>query len=201
MKLMKRIAAWPLLIASTAMAGDVIYFPNLRKDATGTSVSTKYGLDVNIIGGAGLGTQTEDSAHVSGDTGTFPLAVRNDAGTALAADGDYIPLSTDSTGRLRVDATISSLTPINSGAAYAQSTTLSTTAATETAPADAVGFILTADADNTAIIRFRMNGTASNTSGQRMEAGRDTGFVPFGGNLSLAAESGTQGYQLQWVTR
>lgn len=41
----------------------------------------------------------EDAAHVSGATGTMPLAVRNDAGAALAGtDGDYIPLGTDYLG-------------------------------------------------------------------------------------------------------
>lgn len=44
----------------------------------------------------------EDSAHASGSMGEFVLAVRNDAGTPLAADGDYIPLTTDSTGAMRV---------------------------------------------------------------------------------------------------
>lgn len=44
----------------------------------------------------------EDSVHVSGNPGAFVLAVRNDAGTPLAADGDYIPFTTDSTGALRV---------------------------------------------------------------------------------------------------
>lgn len=47
-------------------------------------------------------SHAEDSVHTSGDEGIMSLAVRNDAGTALAADGDYIPLSTDSTGALRV---------------------------------------------------------------------------------------------------
>lgn len=47
----------------------------------------------------------EDSLHVSGDVGAFVLAVRNDAGTPLAGDGDYIPLTTDATGALRVNAT------------------------------------------------------------------------------------------------
>lgn len=51
---------------------------------------------------ANLG-KAEDAAHASGDTGVQVLAVRNDAGTALAGTtGDYIPLSTDSTGALRV---------------------------------------------------------------------------------------------------
>jgi len=52
-------------------------------------------------------THVEDTPHTSGDTGLMPLAVRNDAGTALAADGDYIPFTTDSTGALRTTATIS----------------------------------------------------------------------------------------------
>ena len=43
----------------------------------------------------------EDSVHVSGDKGVMSLAVRNDAGTALADDGDYIPFTTDNLGRLR----------------------------------------------------------------------------------------------------
>src|SRR6476646_4656453 len=47
----------------------------------------------------------EDSVHVSGDIGAFVLAVRNDAGTPLAGDGDYIPFTTDNTGALRVNVT------------------------------------------------------------------------------------------------
>ena len=50
--------------------------------------------------------QLEDTVHGSGDIGVMALGVRNDAGTALAADGDYIPLSTDATGALRVNATV-----------------------------------------------------------------------------------------------
>lgn len=52
-------------------------------------------------------SHAEDAAHVSGDLGVMSLAVRNDAGTALAADGDYIPLSTDANGNLRVAGTVS----------------------------------------------------------------------------------------------
>ncbi len=57
-------------------------------------------LDVNV--GASLLAQVEDAVHGTGDTGVMSLAVRNDAGGALAADGAYIPLITDSAGRLRV---------------------------------------------------------------------------------------------------
>lgn len=46
----------------------------------------------------------EDSVHSSGDYGTQILAVRNDSGGALGADGDYTPLQTDSNGRLITNA-------------------------------------------------------------------------------------------------
>lgn len=48
-------------------------------------------------------SKAEDSVHASGDQGIMGLAVRNDAGTALATDGDYIPLTTDATGAMYVN--------------------------------------------------------------------------------------------------
>lgn len=50
---------------------------------------------------ANLG-KAEDAVHSSGDVGVMSLAVRNDAGTAVAADGDYIPLTVNSAGALYV---------------------------------------------------------------------------------------------------
>jgi len=45
----------------------------------------------------------EDAAHVSGDSGVQMLAVRKDAGAAIAGtDGDYSPLQVDASGNLRV---------------------------------------------------------------------------------------------------
>lgn len=67
------------------------------------SSSGRFSVDVNSLPPGGLGgTQyNEDDAHSSGDTGTLTLAVRNDAGGALATtNGDYIPLTTDSNGAL-----------------------------------------------------------------------------------------------------
>lgn len=66
-----------------------------------TNVGGKEGLDVNVINAA-ASSYAEDSAHVSGDTGNFVLAVRADAqGSLVSADGDYAPLQVDSAGRLR----------------------------------------------------------------------------------------------------
>lgn len=49
----------------------------------------------------------EDSAHASADYGNFILAVRNDAGTALAGTTlDYIPLTTNSVGGVYMQETL-----------------------------------------------------------------------------------------------
>jgi hypothetical protein len=67
---------------------------------TSTTVNTNPYLNVFAAGTFG-----EDTGHVSGDLGHQMLAVRNDSGVALAGtDLDYIPLSTDSTGKLLVNA-------------------------------------------------------------------------------------------------
>lgn len=51
--------------------------------------------------------KAEDSAHSSGDIGAMALAVRSDAGGSLVdTDGDYTPLSVDSSGALRVNAVV-----------------------------------------------------------------------------------------------
>lgn len=65
----------------------------------GTNLNTSALATEATLAGA---IKTEDAAHASGDKGVMPLAVRNDSGSALAGtDGDYIPLSTDSSGALR----------------------------------------------------------------------------------------------------
>lgn len=46
--------------------------------------------------------KAEDGPHASGDVGVMALAVRSDAGGAFAADGDYVPLSINASGELRV---------------------------------------------------------------------------------------------------
>jgi hypothetical protein len=112
------------IIADTASIADGDSIASYLVDSAGalitsTLVGADQSLDVNVTQSvlpAGAATETtsasilaeiaalshaEDTAHSSGHMGTMPLAVRNDAGTPLAADGDYIPFTTDSTGALR----------------------------------------------------------------------------------------------------
>lgn len=46
--------------------------------------------------------KAEDAPHASGDVGVMSLGVRSDAGGAFGADGDYVPLSINAAGELRV---------------------------------------------------------------------------------------------------
>lgn len=63
----------------------------------------------NSITTDSLAEHIEDDPHVSGDTGVFILAVRNDAQAILTdADGDYSPIAVDSTGQVQVVVTNSS---------------------------------------------------------------------------------------------
>lgn len=68
--------------------------------------SGDYGLVTRIVGTVttSAGGSTEDSVHVSGDTGSFILGVRNDAAAAtfVSADGDYSPIAVDSKGRVGI---------------------------------------------------------------------------------------------------
>ena len=55
--------------------------------------------------------KAEDAVHASGDNGIMALAVRQDAETPMAADGDYHPLTTNAVGRLKVSASPAFLDP------------------------------------------------------------------------------------------
>lgn len=84
--------------ASAALAADGDYTP-LQTNANGElKVAATFSEQAVFA---------EDSAHVSGDSGKFVLAVRKDAaGSLVSTDGDYAPLQVDATGNLRVAATI-----------------------------------------------------------------------------------------------
>lgn len=77
--------------------------PTLTNGNAGAiSLTTGGAIRVDVTSG-GVPGFAEDVAHTSGDVGVMILGVRNDAGTTLAGTtGDYIPLSMDSSGAIRV---------------------------------------------------------------------------------------------------
>ncbi len=90
-----------LVTLGFGMMFDGTAWDRVRGDAT-------LGLKVDVSGAALTALELidnivllEDDPHASGDSGVMVLAVRNDAPSSLAdLDGDYIPFTTDSTGRL-----------------------------------------------------------------------------------------------------
>lgn len=80
------------LAASTSADGD---FQPFKFNAQGS---------LYVTGGGGGTQYQEDAAHVSGDTGTMALTVRQDTPAgSTSADGDYQPMKTDSVGRVHVN--------------------------------------------------------------------------------------------------
>lgn len=68
--------------------------------SSGTVISVLKGLLTTLrVSAVGL-LKAEDAVHASGDSGVMMLAVRKDTATAVAADGDYIPVIVDANGRL-----------------------------------------------------------------------------------------------------
>jgi hypothetical protein len=95
---------------------------------TGTwNIATITGSITPGVSAGNLG-KAEDAAHTTGDVGVMALAVRNDAGTALAGTtGDYIPITTDANGAVHISDVIAKKvgTPtLSSVAASATSVTL-----------------------------------------------------------------------------
>lgn len=76
----------------------------LAVDSSGRIIT---GAQVPGTGATNLG-KAEDAPHTSGDTGVFILGVANEAQAAFAADGDYIPLSTDTKGNQTVVGNVAS---------------------------------------------------------------------------------------------
>lgn len=95
---------------SAAVSGDVgVSVLAVRQDTLVSLVDTDgdyANLKLDSLGRLWVtGTWLEDAVHSSGAAGHFVLAVRNDAGTALAGDGDYIGLTVDAQGRLWIAGT------------------------------------------------------------------------------------------------
>lgn len=88
------------LLTSTLVSGKQSLDANITQSVLPTGAATEATL-ASVLAELAALSHVEDTAHSSGAVGIMSLAVRNDAGTPLAADGDYIPFTTDATGALR----------------------------------------------------------------------------------------------------
>lgn len=106
-------------------------------------------------------------------------------------NGNLVPISSGGGG--------GGVSPSNPGASMYNNAAVGTSAVLITAPAHTIGFLLEAESGNTDNIRWAMGATASASVGSIAEPGRDTGFMPASGNISVIAISGTQAVSVQWI--
>lgn len=99
-----------LITHETVGGNEHLHVAATMSDAAGNALTSTAGaLDVNVASGSITVSEAdvyaEDSAHTTGDEGTFTLAVRNDTLASLVdADGDYAPFQVNASGALYVDA-------------------------------------------------------------------------------------------------
>ncbi len=157
------------------------------------------GLDVNIHDAAGNNlTSTGGALDVNASNPS--IGSNNSAApgssTQIGAQfsGNLVPLQANASGELLT----SSVAAANLGGSNVD-TTVDTSGATLTAPANAMGFILMNLDTSSASVRWCIGATAGVASGQQLQVARDSGFVPCGADISICAESGTQNFNIQWV--
>lgn len=169
----------------------------LQLDASGN-------LKVNVTSGGGSNASVSTTGATvpasatyvgfKGSTGNLTAVTLTAAG-ALPVDGSA------STQPVSIASSVQVKDAVNVTASGSAAAATVSTVATLTAPANAVGFVLQCLDTSTANIRWAIGRTASATLGQQLQPGRDTGFIPSGANVTICAESGTQNYDIQWVSQ
>lgn len=136
-------------------------------------------------------------------SGTFWQATQPVSAASLPLPTGASTSANQTTGNtsLATIATNSAKQPINTTGSGSGAAATVSTVITLSAPANAVGFILQCLDTSTANVRWCIGRTASATLGQQLQPGRDSGYVPCGANVSLCAESGTQNYDVQWISQ
>jgi len=115
--------------------------------------------------------------------------------TGTGASGVGIPRVTVSN-----DSSITVTPSVNTNGSVSNSTTVTTSATTFSPPANAVGFVVEAESSNTVNLRYACGTTASTTVGMLLEPGRDSGYIPSKGTVTVCAVSGSgQSASIQWV--
>lgn len=158
-------------------------------------------------------TQPVSAASLPLPTGAATSALQTTGNSSLSAISGQLPAVLDGSGFLKVHeqgtasvavtslpATAAKTSP-NSTAAFSQ-TSVTTTASTISAPANAVRVLIQGDSANTDCIRYRFDGTAATaTVGIVAQAGQDSGQLDSGMSVSVAACSGTQKVNVQYLAQ
>lgn len=200
----------PLPSGAATAANQATEIASLATIATNTGSATPAG--TNIIGKVGIDQTTPGTTNGVQVNAALPAGA-NIIGKVEVTDGTNVqavkaastaPVATDPAAVVAISPNtpaIKTVAPVNlNGSGSAAGASVSSQVVL-TAPSNAVGFILMSLDTSTANIRWAIGRTASATLGQQLQPARDTGFVPCGANVSICAESGTQNYDIQWVSQ
>ena len=99
---------------------------------------------------------------------------------------------------LPLPVTVSSLPAPKNPTGVIQNQTVTGTASTFTAPANAVGFTIESDSSNTDNVRWAVGSVATASVGTLMEPGRSFEVVPLTANISVIALTGSATVSVQW---
>jgi len=102
------------------------------------------------------------------------------------------------TSPVSIAAAVQTKDSVNAGGSFFSASINSVT--TITAPSNAVEVIIQADDTNTENMRFVIGGTATSSIGVQLQPGRSE-TLKVGSNISIIPESGTQKYNIQYVTQ
>lgn len=155
-----------------------------------------------MIGSAPVVLASDQAAIPVTQSGTWSTRLNDGAGTSVTvgqkvmASSLPVTISSDQSA-VQIKGALSTS---GSGSAAAATVTAGATI-TLTKPANATGFILQNMDTSTANLRWALGRTSSATLGQQLQPGRDTGFIPASVDISLSSESGTQTYDVQWVSQ
>lgn len=191
------VAGWTQFVDSFVMAGGVISGSAFGGAAAIRSNSRAWLVEIVDQTGTRVGTTTnpiniasgyaEDSIHSSGDRGLFVMGVRNDADAVLTtADGEYSPLSTDSSGRVK---TVVSSSALPSGAAT-EATQLNVLSAVGPSPA------LPKPLSGTIGTTATQLGSLAATRGVIIKADDDNTGLLFYGNANDVTSAGANGFEI-----
>lgn len=132
--------------------------------------------------------KAEDAAAASGDTMVSAAAVRDDSVSADAADGDYVPLKTDSSNRLYTTSTVTSVaTPSTVYPGQTTVTTAGTQVTLGASQAITTGCLVKAKEANTGFIYVGIS-TVDSTTGYTLDNGVDQ-FFPIDNRTTLWIDS------------
>jgi hypothetical protein len=150
------------------------------------------------------------SGTVSLPTGAATEAKQDTGNTSLSSIDGKLPALVSSripvdpsgvTSPVSIAAAVQTKAPLSTAGSGSAAAATVSTVITLSKPSNAIGFVLMNMDTSTANIRWALGRTASATLGQQLQPGRDTGFIPASVDISLVAESGTQTYDVQWVSQ